>query len=75
MSDDSITLVQRERVFAEGELAFKEGKWRGSNPYSASSSTLEQIWWNGWSHGRRRKQKERLLLDERDFMKHSRGKL
>jgi hypothetical protein len=75
MNDENITHAQRERVYVEGELAFTEGKPRLCNPYSASSSTLEQIWWNGWSHSRRRKQKERLLIDERDFTTHSGGKL
>ena len=75
MSDDNITLAQRERVFAEGERAFREGIWRLFNPYSAGNSTLEQVWWNGWSQGRRRKQKEGSLLDERDFTNHSSGRL
>jgi hypothetical protein len=73
--DESITLARRERVFAEGELAFKEGKARVGNPYSASSSTLEQIWWNGWSQSRRRKQKEMSQLDERDLTDRSAGRL
>ena len=75
MNDENITLAQRERVFAEGERAFREGIWRLSNPYSASNSTLEQIWWNGWNQGRRRKQKERSLLDKRDLTNHSGGRL
>ena len=74
MSDDNITLAQRERVFAEGERAFREGIARLFNPYSASSSTLEQIWWNGWNQGRRRKRKEASLQNERDFTNHSGGR-
>ena len=62
MSDNDITHVERESAYAEGELAFKAGLWRTSNPYAASSSTLEQVWWNGWDHGRRIKQKERSTL-------------
>ena len=52
--DGNITLVQREGAYVEGELAFKAGTWRSSNPYVTSSPTLEQVWWNGWDHGRRR---------------------
>lgn len=63
MSNDDISLAQREGVFAEGERAFKEGKWRVSNPYTASSPTLEQVWMNGWDHGRRIRKTERPTLD------------
>lgn len=48
-----ITHSQRERAYAEGELAFEEGKPRVVNPYTASSPILEQVWMNGWDHGRR----------------------
>ena len=53
MSDDNITHDRRECVYAEGEQAFKEGQRRICNPYAASSPTLEQVWCNGWDHGRR----------------------
>jgi hypothetical protein len=68
-SDETITHLQRESVYAEGELAFEKGYRRFGNPYSASSSTLEQIWMNGWDHGRRIKKKERLLspIEERSI--------
>jgi len=56
MSNDDLPLAQREGVFVEGKRAFKEGKWRISNPYTASSPTLEQVWMNGWDHGRRLQQ-------------------
>jgi ribosome modulation factor len=62
MNDDSITHVKREFVYVEGELSFNEGRWRRDNPYSSSSPTLQQVWWNGWDHGRRIKQKERSTL-------------
>ena len=48
-----ITHAQRERAYAEGELAFEEGTRRISNPYTTSSPILEQVWMNGWDHGRR----------------------
>ena len=54
MSDGDITLAQRESAYVEGEQAFKAGQWRSSNPYAAGSQTLEQVWWNGWDHSRRR---------------------
>ncbi len=38
--------------------AFLEGQWRVSNPYAAISTTLEQVWTNGWDHGRRIKKRE-----------------
>lgn len=57
-SDETITHAQRESVYAEGELAFEKGYPRFSNPYAASGSTLEQVWMNGWDHGRRIKKKE-----------------
>ena len=64
MSENDITHVERESAYAEGELAFKVGLWRTSNPYAASSSTLEQIWRNGWDHGRRiNKREERHLAN------------
>jgi hypothetical protein len=68
MSDSNIiTYTQREAVYVQGELAFKEGQPRADNPYAASSPTLEQIWWNGWDHGRRKKRRQRTPLDERDL--------
>lgn len=75
MSDENITYAQRESVYAEGELAFEEGQLRVCNPYTASSSTLEQIWWNGWDHGRRRLQRKGSPLDERDLMIQPGGRL
>jgi len=68
MSDENITYAQRESVYVEGELAFKQGQPRVCNPYAPGSPTLEQIWWNGWDRGRRRKQRERSPLDEPDLM-------
>ena len=53
MSGESVTLAQRESAYIEGERAFTVGQWRSSNPYSTRGSTLEQVWWNGWDHGRR----------------------
>jgi hypothetical protein len=62
---DEITHEQRERVYVEGERAFEEGIWRINNPYATTSPTLEQVWRNGWDHGRRVKKRESLPLDER----------
>ena len=46
--EDTLTHARRESVYAEGELAFKKGQRRASNPYPAGSPTLEQVWWHGW---------------------------
>ena len=62
--DGNITLVQRESAYVEGQQAFKAGQWRSSNPYATRGSTLEQVWWNGWDHGRRTV-KQVLNLKER----------
>ena len=67
MSDNNITYTQRESVYREGELAFREGQPRVRNPYTAGGPTLEQIWWNGWDHGRRKKRRQINPLDERDL--------
>jgi hypothetical protein len=61
---DEITHAQRERVYVEGERAFAEGIWRINNPYATTSPTLEQVWRNGWDHGRRVKKRENSPLDE-----------
>jgi hypothetical protein len=58
-----ITLSQRERAYGEGKLAFEEGTRRISNPYTASNTTLEQVWMNGWDHSRRITKKGRPLQD------------
>jgi hypothetical protein len=52
-SSGEITHAQREHAYVEGELAFEEGMPRVVNPYTASSPILEQVWMNGWDHGRR----------------------
>ena len=62
MINDDTPLAQREVVYVEGERAFQEGKWRSCNPYTASSSILEQVWINGWDHGRRLNQLEERSL-------------
>lgn len=64
MSDETITYEKRDSVYVEGELAFKEGKRRSCNPYASSSPTLEQIWWNGWDHSRRRKRSEKVAPED-----------
>jgi len=75
MSDENITHIKRESVYVEGELGFEEGRWRRDNPYISNSPTLAQVWWNGWDHGRRIKQRERSPLDERDLTIQPSGKL
>ena len=61
---DEITHAQRERVYVEGKQAFEKGIWRINNPYAATSPTLEQVWRNGWDHGRRVKKRESPSPDE-----------
>lgn len=63
-SSVEITHTQREGAYLEGELAFEEGKPRVVNPYTASSPILEQVWMNGWDHGRRIKKTGRSLLND-----------
>jgi ribosome modulation factor len=63
-SSVEITHSQREQAYLEGELAFGEGKPRNVNPYTASSPILEQVWMNGWDHGRRIKKSEGWLLND-----------
>ena len=75
MSDNNITYTQRESVYREGELAFREGQPRVRNPYTAGGPTLEQIWWNGWDHGRRGKRRESSPLDERNVWTQPGGRL
>ncbi len=58
MKNEYITHPKRESVYVEGELGFEAGRWRRDNPYASSGPTLEQIWWNGWDHGRRLKQRK-----------------
>jgi hypothetical protein len=58
MTVEHLTHIQRESVYAEGKRAFEAGQRRRHNPYAASSTSLEQIWWNGWDHSRRKKQRE-----------------
>jgi ribosome modulation factor len=59
-----ITRTQREHAYAKGELAFEDGKSRLVNPYTAISPILEQVWMNGWDHGRRIKKSESAPLDD-----------
>lgn len=63
-SSGEITHEQRERAYVEGKLAFEGGMPRVVNPYTASSPILEQVWMNGWDHGRRIKRAESSLLDD-----------
>ena len=70
MSDSNIiTYTQREAVYVEGELAFKEGQPRTDNPYAASSPTLEQIWWNGWDTAQKEMEKRKRADWEAEGLK------
>jgi hypothetical protein len=59
---EEITHAQRERVYLEGERAFEQGIWRANNPYASTSPTLEQVWQNGWDHGRRKKKRQNTVV-------------
>jgi hypothetical protein len=61
VSEETVTHSQRESAYAEGELAFETGMCRVRNPYTTSSPTLEQVWMNGWDHGRRIRKSESTL--------------
>jgi hypothetical protein len=48
MSVRSISIVERESVYAEGKQAFEERKHRSYNPYRGSNLSLAVSWWHGW---------------------------
>ena len=47
----TIPKLDTANIYAEGKLAFKEGRQRGYNPYIATNLALAAIWWNGWDTG------------------------
>ena len=47
----TIPKLDTANIYAEGKLAFKEGRQRGYNPYRATNLALAAIWWNGWDTG------------------------
>jgi len=65
MSYKSITLTERERVYAEGRQAFGEYTPRGYNPHAASNLILAVSWWHGWDTAEEEGTEERSPLDER----------
>ena len=63
MSDKFFTHTKRVNVYAEGKLAFEEGRQRGYNPYTASKD-LAGLWWHGWDRAERKAQeKDRTLTN------------
>ena len=70
VTGETITHAQRENAYAEGGRAFDAGLRRTENPYAVVNPTLEQIWWNGWDHSRKRKHRERLPSGNDPWSKH-----
>jgi ribosome modulation factor len=57
-----ITSMKKQTVYAEGKIAFIDGKRRGFNPYRWHSKELASIWVDGWNQAKKDKEvKDRAL--------------
>ena len=45
--------MKKQVVYAEGKLAFGDGKRRWHNPYRWRNRNLASIWWNGWDQAKK----------------------
>lgn len=45
--------MKKQTVYAEGKLAFIDGKTRRYNPYKWRNRDLASIWMNGWDQAKR----------------------
>ena len=45
--------MKKQVVYAEGKLAFAEGKRRLNNPYRWRNRNLASIWFNGWDQAKK----------------------
>lgn len=50
---DLINPMQMQATYAEGKVAFVDGKRRGYNPYKWRDRELASIWWNGWDQAKK----------------------
>jgi len=46
-------LMKKQVVYAEGKLAFIDGKRRRYNPYRWHNRDLASIWFNGWDQAKK----------------------
>jgi ribosome modulation factor len=44
--------MKKQLVYAEGKLAFADGRRRSSNPYRWHNKELESIWVDGWDQAK-----------------------
>ena len=47
-----INSMEKQVVYAEGKLAFADGRRRGSNPYKWRNYELASIWVGGWDQAK-----------------------
>ena len=50
---DLINPMQKQSTYAEGKLAFVDGKRRDYNPYKWRDRELASIWRNGWDQAKK----------------------
>ena len=48
-----INPMEKQATYAEGKVAFVDGKRRDYNPYRWRNKELASIWWNGWDQAKR----------------------
>jgi hypothetical protein len=64
MAEKFSTYAGRLSVYAEGKLAFEDGRYRSANPYAASRE-FSGLWWHGWDTAKVKSKGKRLPIDER----------
>lgn len=47
-----INPMKKQAVYAEGKLAFGDGRRRASNPYRWRNKVLASIWADGWDQAK-----------------------
>ena len=50
---DIINAMKKQAAYAEGKVAFIDGKRRTYNPYRWRNKELASIWWNGWDQAKK----------------------
>jgi hypothetical protein len=58
------TYAGRLSVYAEGKLAFADGRLRSANPYAASRE-FSGLWWHGWDTAKVKSKGKTSPIDER----------
>ena len=51
-----INPMDKQTVYAEGKIAFGDGKNRGFNPYRWNNKELASIWVDGWNQAKKDKE-------------------